>query len=237
MLTPLETAIQLAVRAHCGQIDTDDNDMPHIVHCMEVMLAVKQELESRPRALKVYSLENILVAAILHDAVEDSFDNSTALERVDLQRVRSMFGDNVANIVDSVTRRQYDQCETCGKPKSDFSHSHEHFFRPKKESYRDFIYRAREDEGGRIVKVADLQHNLKRTNNISEKKASWRRKLQYKYPIALRVLLDLAETWEQASWESNVDAGSEMHYFIADPNGKRQRVTEKEFNKALGRAE
>lgn len=220
MITPLESAIQLAVKAHTGQIDEGDG-MPHIVHCFEVFHRVQEMFDGRmgrrllpPKiqgsvwmSADEYSQEEIMIAAILHDTVEDSFENPTALERVDLERIEAMFGKNVRDIVDSVTRRKL----TDGT----------------KETYRDFIYRAKANKGGILVKIADLGHNSSRNHKI--KSASWRKKLDFKYAIAMSVLNDTNQpTWEQASSSVQYE-GPHAHYFVADPNGKKIEVSEEEF--------
>jgi (p)ppGpp synthase/HD superfamily hydrolase len=205
-MTKLEHAIDLAVRAHMGQIDKGD-DMPHIVHCMEVMLAVKREWQSLSLAdvPSFFTLEQLMIAAILHDTVEDSGENPTALVKLDLTRIEMTFGKEIAEIVDSVTRR-------------------------KGEPYRDSIYRAKANPGGRLVKLADLIHNSGRTHQL--KQASWRNKLQYKYSIALKVINDLDEpTWEGASYEVQYHDEANLRvprFFIADPHGKRVEITKEE---------
>jgi len=201
MMNPIEAAIALAVRAHTGQMDEDG--FPHIVHCMEVFHRVQvvfEEHEFRGYPATKYTQEEILIASILHDTVEDS--------PITLDQIEEEFGKNVRDIVDSVSRRV----------ESDGS----------KEFYRDFIYRAKENAGGLIIKYADLTHNYSRSVKI--KKASWRNKLQYKYGIALTVLNDTSNpTWEQASYSVQTEGGVK-HYRIADPNGKEIEITEEEFN-------
>ncbi len=201
-------AVELAVRAHSGQ--TDEDGLPHIIHCFEVFHRVQEmfaERETRvtPPITK-YTQEEISAAAILHDTVEDTF--------VTLDLIEQEFGANVREIVDSVTRRGTKEGET-------------------KEFYRDFVYRAKANEGGFVVKLADLMHNLSRSNKI--KKASWKNKLQFKYGVAMSVLNDADQpTWEQASASVSYD-GTVTHFFVADPNGKKIEVTEDEF-KAMGSA-
>jgi GTP diphosphokinase / guanosine-3',5'-bis(diphosphate) 3'-diphosphatase len=201
----LEQAVEFAVKAHAGQIDEDGT--PHIIHCFEVFRRVQDMFSDylplrvlfAPPKLKKYTQEEILIAAVLHDTVEDT---STTLDQIE-----ELFGKNIRDIVDSVSRRV----------ESDGS----------KEFYRDFIYRAQENEGGLIVKIADLAHNLSRTPKI--KKASWRNKLEFKYRTALSVLNDSHEpTWEQASGTVQYEDGT-PHCFIADPNGKKIEVTEEEY--------
>jgi GTP pyrophosphokinase len=205
-LSLLEIAIGLALKAHQEQIDSDGD--PHILHSLEVMVAVKKELECDSNmydgletAYYRATKEQLLVAAVLHDVVEDT-DFS-------LDQVRKEFGDAVANIVDSVTRREIDG---------------------KKEFYRDFIYRARASKGGRLVKIADLLTNLKRLPNIKVAHPKWHDKLQYKYHLAQRVLQtedDDVHLWEKLSWE--ITGYDPRQYFMADPDGKRKEISSAEF--------
>lgn len=210
-MTRLEAAIHLACRAHRGQLDADR--LPHIVHCMEVMLMVKHEYEKRPLddlIRQLFSLEDLLVAAILHDTVEDSEDNYNqgligAEDVVILDTIRQDFGEIVADIVDGVSRRIIKK----GK-KTD------------KEFYRDLIYRAKDNPGSAFLKTADLLHNISRNHHIPDD--GWRRKLAYKYPVALRVLAVKETSWEYESCEF-----SDGKYFIASPNGRRIEITKEEF--------
>ena len=86
----LEKAIELAVRAHAGQ--TDEDGMPHIVHCLEVMLSTKRALEiggvfnhefaqrlgfkvgnwDAPGAeqLSAELVNDLMIAAVLHDTCQ-----------------------------------------------------------------------------------------------------------------------------------------------------------------------
>jgi (p)ppGpp synthase/HD superfamily hydrolase len=213
MTTRLETAILLATTAHQGQMDEDG--LPHIVHSLEVMFAVKRDLEDTfafvsdrvPVPLpEGYTLEDLMIAAVLHDVPEDT--------TVTLDAIRATFGDKIADAVDGVTRR---------------------FIAPEvKETYRDFIYRAAKIPASKILKIADLGVNRGRTHKI--KTAKFRNKLEYKYDIALRVLLsDRPTTWEQVSWEWKADEGSKLaypkngKYFVADPNGKKIEMSEEQF--------
>jgi (p)ppGpp synthase/HD superfamily hydrolase len=205
MLSPLERAIQLAVKAHNGQTDKENPSQPHILHVMEVYHRVHAMFDGMyqpaPKLTK-YTQEEVEVAAILHDTVEDSKDNPTALEIVDLDRVEREFGVNVREIVESVTRLG--------------------------EFYRDHIYKAKANEGGRLVKISDNGHNRLRASQI--KQAKWRNKLEFKYTVASSVLNDVDEpTWEQAGASVESDGGPHRHYFVPDPNGKKIEVSEEEF--------
>lgn len=213
MLSPLERAIQLAVKAHNGQTDKENTSQPHILHVMEVYHRVHAMFSGtyQPAAkLAKYTEEEVEVAAILHDTVEDSKDNPTALEIVDLDRIENEFGIEVREIVTSVTRTEG-------------------------QFYRDHIYAAKANEGGRLIKIADNSHNRERAAKI--KQAKWRNKLEYKYAVSSSVLNDIDEpTWEQAgaSYE-NHDGGPHGHFFIPDPNGKKIEVSEEEYRTATRR--
>lgn len=153
-----------------------------------------------------YTLEDMMIAGVLHDVPEDT--------HINLDYIRKVYGDNVADAVDGVTRRKIDA--------------------DTKEFYRDFIYRAAEKPASKILKTADVGVNRRRTHKI--KQAKWRNKLEYKYDIALRVLLsDRPTTWEQVSWEWKADTKSKLaypkngKYFVADPNGKKIEMSEEQF--------
>jgi len=219
-MSRLEHAILTAVLAHQGQIDEDGQ--PHIVHSLEVMFAVKREFDRGPYAAgirgteplhlpKGVTLEDMLVAAVLHDVPEDT--------SLTLEDIQCDFGKTVAKIVDGVTRRH-------GDHRCKIANCQEH----GKETYRDFIYRSAENPASKILKISDLGVNRRRTSTIPASKAKWRAKLEYKYDIALRVLLaEEPITWEQGSWTF-----SGGKYFMADPNGKKIEITEEEFKKVMG---
>lgn len=176
----LEHAILFALAAHRGQTDEDGN--LHIVHSLEVMLAVKQECDKYAveRRMLPCEKDELLIAACLHDTVEDTVHT--------LDDIRREFGDTVATIVDGVTRRH-------GDPWCKLVNCTKHV----KETYRDFIYRAAKNPASKLIKIADLNCNIRRAPQI--KKASRRDKLEYKYGIALRVLLsDKPITWAQATF-------------------------------------
>jgi (p)ppGpp synthase/HD superfamily hydrolase len=207
-MSRLDQAIELAVTAHVGQ--TDEDGLPHIIHALEVMFGAKRAYEAIIAEKPDFTLEDLMIAAVLHDTVEDSF--------VTLSLIEVQFGKAVRDMVDGVTRRGLGKGET-------------------KEFYRDFIYRTKTNPGSRVIKIADLTHNYGRAHTI--KKASWRDKLLFKYRIALSVLNDANQpTWEQASYfvvyDSN-DPRNTPHYFIADPNGKKTEIAEEEFKSLAGK--
>ena len=81
----IDTAISFAALAHMGQKRKYDK-LPYILHPIEVMSI----LTSRGIAD-----EEMWIAAVLHDVVEDT--------PVRLARIRERFGDRVASLVDGLT--------------------------------------------------------------------------------------------------------------------------------------
>jgi (p)ppGpp synthase/HD superfamily hydrolase len=135
-------AVQFAAIRHKDQ--KDKAGKPYIAHCFRVALAVW------------HCGEDYFIAAILHDTVEDT---ATTLDEIE-----ALFGKNVRNAVDSVSRREF----------------------PKKESYDDFVLRSKADPIGRIVKIADLYDNMSPERRI-EPPPELDKKLE-RYEKALAVL-------------------------------------------------
>lgn len=79
------TALNMAVRAHHGQL-RKETDQPYILHPLGVAELVAQVTDD----------EDMLVAAVLHDVLEDS-------DVYDLHDIRFTFGERVANLVDELT--------------------------------------------------------------------------------------------------------------------------------------
>jgi GTP diphosphokinase / guanosine-3',5'-bis(diphosphate) 3'-diphosphatase len=104
-------------------------------------------------------LEEFMAAAVLHDVPEDF------PEKYPLSYILAEFGENVHRIVAGVTRRK-----------------------AQGESYREFIIRANEDPGSRLLKILDIYHNLGRIHLLPIEEQSIRRR----YEKAL-VILNHAE--------------------------------------------
>lgn len=106
----LEDAIKLACDAHRGQ--TDKGGVAYILHPLRVMASLTDA--------------EYQIAAVLHDVVEDA--------GIELSLIRHWFGDDVADAVDALSRREG-------------------------ESYGAFIERCAENEIARDVKWFDLCDN------------------------------------------------------------------------------
>jgi hypothetical protein len=83
----LAEAIKFSTIAHHGQLDKAG--FPVILHPIQVMLALIKEGVGD---------EDLLIAAICHDLVEDT--------QVTLKQIHDMFGRKVGELVDVLTRRQ-----------------------------------------------------------------------------------------------------------------------------------
>lgn len=85
-LSPKETeALEFALTAHQDQ--TDKQGKPYILHVLRVAFSVFE-----------HSTENVLIAALLHDVVEDC--------EIDLGEIATRFGERVAQAVDHLSRRR-----------------------------------------------------------------------------------------------------------------------------------
>ena len=121
----LERAIAIAAEAHAGQ--KDRAGAPYILHPIRLMIQMDSE--------------DAMMAAVLHDVVENS---TWTLD--DLRK--EGFSNEVLNAVDSLTHRDKEG-----------------------EDYWDYIQRAKSDPIAIKVKLADLEDNLNpdRLNEITEK--------------------------------------------------------------------
>lgn len=83
-----ELALMFTVEAHAGQLDKQGN--PYVLHPIRVALMARE-----------MGLDEVTqIALLLHDVVEDT--------EVTLEQVRFYFGDEVAEIVDAMSRRTVD---------------------------------------------------------------------------------------------------------------------------------
>ena len=121
----LERAIAIASEAHAGQ--KDRAGAPYILHPIRLMIQMNSE--------------DAMMAAVLHDVVENSVWTLDDLRK-------EGFSNEVLNAVDSLTHRDKEG-----------------------EDYWDYIQRAKSDPIAIKVKLADLEDNLNpdRLNEITEK--------------------------------------------------------------------
>lgn len=134
----LGEAIALASDVHRGQVDKAG--VPYILHPLEVM---KRATDYYLANSDGYQLEQVQIVAVLHDALED-IEGENTWDRSRLRdRIYDQFGDRVSAGVDAVTKQTI---WIEGKP--------------NKEPYDEYLVRVAHNWMARIVKIADLSHNL-----------------------------------------------------------------------------
>ncbi|MEY9964469.1 guanosine-3',5'-bis(diphosphate) 3'-pyrophosphohydrolase [Streptacidiphilus sp. MAP12-16] len=121
----LDRAYQVAEASHRGQ--TRKSGEPYITHPLAVTMILAQ----------LGAETTTLVAALLHDTVEDT--------AVTLDQVRDGFGDEVAYLVDGVTKLE----------KVDFGAAAE------AETFRKMLLATGEDVRVMVIKLADRLHNMR----------------------------------------------------------------------------
>ena len=115
---------------HCRQMRKGPHEVPYISHLLGVASLV----------LEANGDENMAIAALLHDAVEDQGGYET------LDRIREKFGDRVAHIVEGCT--------------DDFSGHGRVSWCERKTTYIRHL-REGADEPTRVVSLADKVHNAR----------------------------------------------------------------------------
>lgn len=108
-------ALEWCMESHYGSLDK--NCKPFVLHPIRVAMSLMSE-ES----------DDVFIAALLHDTVE----NTTRT----IEEIREKFGEKVASLVDSLTRRNG-------------------------ETYMQFIHRCAADPIARIIKLADIEDNIR----------------------------------------------------------------------------
>ena len=122
----IKDAFELAHEAHKEQYRK--SGLPYIIHPIAVALIVAKELELGP---------NPVIAALLHDVVEDT--------AYTLEDVRERYGDDVAFLVDVVTK----------KKKEKYSHS------KQVDNFRQLLESMQYDVRAVLIKLADRLHNMR----------------------------------------------------------------------------
>jgi len=133
LLTPrFARAVTFAGAVHANQV-RKGTDIPYLAHLMAVAALV----------LEAGGDEDCAIAAILHDAVEDSVDGKAMTGRI-----RKRFGERVSAIVAGCS----DAVAVPGLPKSDW--------RPRKEAYLRRL-KVEGDIGVLLVSACDKLHNVR----------------------------------------------------------------------------
>ncbi len=122
-----EEALLFAAQKHAGQ-PRKGTEIPYVAHILSVAALV----------LEAGGDEELAIAALLHDVVEDCGGEPM------LEEVRRKFGERVANIVDGCT-------DTYARPKPEWE--------KRKKDYLDHLRTA--DYDARLVSTADKLHNAR----------------------------------------------------------------------------
>ncbi len=133
-LTGLDDAYDFAIRAHEGQMRKSGE--PFVHHPIEVAL-ILAELHMDTATLK---------AALLHDTVEDS--------EVTIAEVRERFGDEVAELVDGVTKLGKIEFESLSEAQSN--------------NLRKMLIAMAKDIRVILIKLADRLHNMRTLSALPE---------------------------------------------------------------------
>jgi len=132
----IRDAYQLAVQAHAGQRRASGEDyVGHALDVATILGGLRLDTDS-------------LVAALLHDTVEDT--------AITISEIRSRFGDEVAELVDGVTK--------IGKVQF---RSHTEL---QVENYRKLLLSMAEDARVILIKLADRLHNMRTLEHLPKGK-------------------------------------------------------------------
>ena len=176
-------------------------------------------IRSRSRAIlaELHLDEETLAAALLHDVVEDT-------ERRDRADVRAEFGDEVAKLVDGVTKLTRIQFQ-----------SREH---AEAENYRKMIVAMAQDPRVILIKLADRLHNMRTIEYLGKQKQIQKAKeaLEVYAPIAHRLGIH-AMKWEleDLAFETlHPRKYAEISAMVAERRGDREEHVKKAAS-VLGR--
>jgi (p)ppGpp synthase/HD superfamily hydrolase len=134
----LGEAIALAADVHRGQMDKAGQ--PYILHALAVMERARDYYLAKSDGWK---LENVMIAAVLHDVLED-LEGENSWDRGRLAcRIYGTFGSDVYAAVDALTKRPPVGTTPLGI-----------------ETYDEYLNRVEKNWIARVVKIADLSHNL-----------------------------------------------------------------------------
>lgn len=144
----IERAYRTAKRAHKGQKRASGK--PYIQHCLTVA-SILVEMGADPTAI---------AAAILHDTVEDT--------AVTLSELKRDFGEEVANLVDGVTKlTQLPRVSKLGKKSRDGKGSRAAL---AKETLRKTFLAMGDDVRVVLIKLIDRLHNMRTLSHLPEDK-------------------------------------------------------------------
>ncbi len=235
-------AYKFAEKAHSGQIRASGE--PYVTHCLAVADILVEKFTPPPY---------IIVAGLLHDTVEDT--------SVKLTEVRDLFGENVARMVDGVTKltslpRVYrgDQtekeqlidieahlvAERRGMPDPDtvaVQMTRERQYDLQSETLRKTLLAMAEQPEVIMVKLADRLHNMRTLDHLSVVK---QRRIAQETMDIFAPLANRLGIW-QMKWELEDLAfqyiNPEKYLEITTAISKQRRAREKEMHNIINRVD
>jgi hypothetical protein len=159
----LEKAIKIAVEAHTGQVDKGGN--PYILHPLRVMLSL-DTVEER-------------IVGVLHDVVEDCAPDGYRWDRHGFSHFQELSKEQQPEkntweylIAEGLNVRLFEALQSVSKtPDEEKQFKKMNDPDEKMAHYLQFMQRAKANEIGSRVKVADIRDNLEltRITNISDR--------------------------------------------------------------------
>lgn len=135
-LKKVRDAFELANKAHFGVFRKTGYKIPYMMHPLAVARIVAEEMGLG---------STTIAAALLHDVVEDT--------DYTLEFIKEKFGEDVAIIVDGVTK--IENVESIG-------------ISQQADTFRNFILKMSEDKRIAFVKIADRLHNLRTISDMPD---------------------------------------------------------------------
>lgn len=134
-LARIKDAFELARKAHASQLRKGGE--PYILHPIAVATIIAEDLQMDA---------NMVIAAFLHDVVEDT--------EYTIEDIRNRFGDDVAFLVGVVTKKQ--------------GHSYE--MSKQLDNYRQILASVQYDVRAVLIKLADRLHNMRTLKSMKPEK-------------------------------------------------------------------
>jgi GTP pyrophosphokinase len=193
----LRRAFEIAERAHEGQTRRSGEEFIH--HPLGVArICAELRLD-----------EQTIAAALLHDVVEDT--------RADLEEVRAEFGDDIAQLVEGVTKLTRISFQSREQAEA--------------ENYRKMIVAMAQDVRVILIKLADRLHNMRTIEYQSKQKQAQkaRETLEVYAPLAHRLGIH-ALKWELedlAFQTLHPRKYAEIKAMVADQRAEREAQAEK----------
>ena len=162
----LKRVFEFSLKAHKGQFR--ESGEPYIVHPLSVAIILAE----------YYVCEDTIITALLHDVLEDS-------EEVSYEKIKSEFGETVAQLVESVTKISEFVSDEYIQRETELSYK-----AADAETIRKIFRKAKQDIRLVLVKLADRLHNMQTLDAVSSPVKRYRKAQETLYvfvPMAARL--------------------------------------------------